>query len=213
VGVGKFTELMARAAEAREDFATGTIQNLYLFVATVGHVYVLLFAVRRKSDPPSGSPNIRKAAPSLNPDILSEVSHFIEYLNPITLPVANVYEIVVPKGYAVHDLHKRTTSTRIRLLFGALMPPLSEEFPVPVEDSDAAVAISVGYVNISICRIDSDIGRHIELRVARVHGPSFESTVRAIDNASLPDLHHQPSVVTVFLNDSVAVAGGQKLFS
>ena len=61
--------------------------------------------------------------------MLSTVSHFIEYLNPITLPVANVYEIVVPKGYAVHDLHERTTSTRIRLLFGALMPPLSEISP------------------------------------------------------------------------------------
>src|SRR5271165_3430462 len=166
------------------------IQNLHLFVATIGHVHVLLFAVRRKCDPPSGPPNIGKAPPSLNPDILSEVSHFIEYLNPITLPVANVYKIVVPKGYAVHDLHKRTTSTRIRLLFGALMAPLPEEFPVPVENSDTAVAISVGYVNIPICRIDSDIGRHIELGVAQVHGPSFESTVRAIDNASLPDLHH-----------------------
>jgi hypothetical protein len=35
--------------------------------------------------------------------------------------------------------------------------------------------------------------------------------VRAIDNASLSDLHHQPPVVTVFLNDSVAVAGGPEI--
>jgi hypothetical protein len=41
--------------------------------------------------------------------ILPEVSRFIEYLNPITLPVAYVYEAVVPKGYAVHHLHERTT--------------------------------------------------------------------------------------------------------
>jgi hypothetical protein len=39
----------------------------------------------------------------------------------------------------------------------------------------------------------------------------FESTVGAIDNASLPDLHHQPSVVAVFLNDSVAVTGGPEV--
>jgi len=89
-----------------------------------------------------------------------------EYLNPITLPVANVYEIIVPKGYGVHNLHKRTTDTRIRLLFSALMSPLPQEFSVPVENSDPAVAVSVGYVNISICRIDGNIGRLIELRMA-----------------------------------------------
>src|SRR5271163_658186 len=94
VGVRKLAQLMARATEAREDFATGTIENLHLLVATIGHVHVFLFAVRRKIDPPSGSPRIRKAAPSLDPDVLSKVPLFIEYLKAITLPVANVYEAV-----------------------------------------------------------------------------------------------------------------------
>ena len=40
---------------------------------------------------------------------------------------------------------------------------------------------------------------------------SSESAVRGIDNAALPDLHHQLSVVAVFLNDSVAVAGGPEI--
>jgi hypothetical protein len=126
VGVGKLADLMARATEAREDFATGTIENLHLLVATIGHVDVFLFSVRRKFDPPSGSPRIWKAALSLDPDILSKVPLFIEYLNAITLPVANVYEAVVAKGYAVHHLHKRTANTRVGLLFGALMPPLPQ---------------------------------------------------------------------------------------
>jgi len=86
---------MTRATEAGEDFATGPIENLHLFVAAIGHVHVLPFAVRRKSDPPSGSPSIGEAAPSLDPDILSKVSRSIEYLNPIALPIANVHEAVV----------------------------------------------------------------------------------------------------------------------
>src|SRR5580704_6913254 len=202
---------MARAAEARENFATLTIENLHLFVATIGHIHVSLFAVRRKCDPPSGPPIIGKAASSFNPDIFFEVSQFIEYLDSITLPVANVYEFVVPKSYAVHDLHKRTTNTRIRVLFCALMPPLPEEFSIPVDNCDTTVAISVGNEDIAIFRIDGDIGRHIELRVAGVHGPSSESAVRGIHNAPLADLHHQLSVVAVFLKDSVAVAGSPEI--
>jgi hypothetical protein len=88
--VWAWAELMARATEACEDFAAGVIENLHLFVAPIGHVHVLLFAVRRKSDPPRRAPHIGKALSSRNPDILSEMSHFVEYLNPITLPVANV---------------------------------------------------------------------------------------------------------------------------
>jgi hypothetical protein len=187
------------------------IENLHLFVATIGYVHVLLCAIRRKSDPPSGPPIIGEAASSFNPDIFFEVPHFVKYLDSIALPVANVQEFVVPKSYTVHDPHKRATNTRIRLLFCALMPPLPEEFSVPAEDSNTTVAISVGYVNIPIFRIDGDIGRHIELRVAGVHGPSSESAVRGVDNAPLPDLHQQLSVVAVFLDDSVAVSSGPEI--
>ena len=100
------------------------IENLHLLVAAIGHVHVPLFAVRRESDPPRGSPVIGKAASSFNPDIFFEVAQFIEYLDSITLPIANVNEVVVPKSYAVHDLHKRTANTRIRFLLCALMSPL-----------------------------------------------------------------------------------------
>jgi hypothetical protein len=111
----------------------------------------------------------------------------------------------------VHHLHKRTTGTRVRLLFGALVPPLPQEIPVPIKNSDAAVAVSIGYVNISILWIDGDIGGPIKLHVARVHSPSFERTIGAIDNPSLSDLHHQCTVMTVFLNDSVAVPGSPEV--
>jgi hypothetical protein len=166
VGVCKFADLMARPTEAGKNLAASTIENLHLFVATIGNVHVPLFAVRRKSDPPSRPPIIGKAASSFNPDIFFEASHFIEYLDSIALPVANVDEFVVPKSYTVHYPHKRTTNTRIGILFSALMPPLPEECSFPVENSDPTVAVSIGYVNISICRIDGDIGRPIELRVA-----------------------------------------------
>jgi len=124
VGVGKLPDLMARATEAREDFATGTIENLHMLVATIGHVDVFLFSVRRKFDPPSGSPRIWKAALSLDPDILSKLSRSIEYVNPIALPIANLHEAVVAKSYAVHHPHESAANTRIRLLFCALMSPL-----------------------------------------------------------------------------------------
>jgi hypothetical protein len=139
------------------------------------------------------------------------VSRFIEYLNPIALPIANVHEAIVGKSYAVHHPHESAANTRTRLLFCALMSPLPQKFSFPVENSDATVAVSIRYIDISICRIDGDIGRHIELRLARVHGASFESTVRGIENASLPDLHEQSSLVTVFLNDAVAVASGPEI--
>src|SRR5580704_11343527 len=91
------------------------------------------------------------------------------------------------------------------------MPPLPEEFPFAVENCDTTVAISVGYEDIAVFRIDGDIGRHIELRVAGVHGPSSESAVRGIHDAPFADLHHQLAVVAVFLNDSVAVASSPEI--
>jgi len=73
VGVGKFADLMAGATEARENFATNTIENLNLFVAAIGDVDVLFLAVRRKSNPPNGPPMIGEVAPSLDPDIFLKV--------------------------------------------------------------------------------------------------------------------------------------------
>jgi hypothetical protein len=73
VRVGKFAELMARATEACQDLATGSIENFHLFVAAIGHEHVPLFTARRKSDPPDGSPFIGKNVPSFDPDIPLEV--------------------------------------------------------------------------------------------------------------------------------------------
>jgi len=130
VGVGKFADLMARAPKLERNFATLTIENLHLFVATIGHIHVSLFAVRRKSDPPSGPPIIGKAASLFNPDTFFELSQFIEYLDRSPAGRKRIRSSSFPKSYAVHDLHERTTNTRVRFLFCALMPPLPEEFSI-----------------------------------------------------------------------------------
>ena len=86
------------------------------------------------------------------------------------------------------------------------MPPLTKEFSGSIENSYAAIAVTVRYVDVAIDGIDRYVGWHVKLRVARIQCPTLESAVGSIDNASFPDLHQQFSVVTVFLDDSIAIA-------
>src|ERR1035438_1106775 len=78
VAMGKFTDLVTRTPEARENLSAGMVENLYLLVAPVGHVNVFLLPVGRKADPPRGPPSIGKAVSSLDPDVIFEVSHLIQ---------------------------------------------------------------------------------------------------------------------------------------
>jgi hypothetical protein len=55
------------------------------------------------------------------------------------------------------------------------------------------------------------VGWHVKLRVTRIQCAAFESALGSIDNVSLADLHEQLSVVTVFLDDSIAIAGCPKI--
>src|SRR6202021_1119816 len=187
------------------------VENLDLLVAAVIHVHIFLFPVWRKPDPPSGAPIIWKAVSSLDPNVVFELSHFIEDLDPVALSVTDIDQAVVADDHTMHHLHKRATHTRIGLFFCPLVSPLTKKFSGTVENSYAAIAVTIRYVHITIYGVYRYVGRHVKLRVARIQRPALESAVGCIDNASLADLHEQFSVVTVFLNDSIAIAGGPEI--
>jgi hypothetical protein len=66
------------------------VENLHLLVASVVHVHVFLLTVGRKADPPTGAPIIGKAVSTLDPNVVFEVAHLIEDLDPVALPVTDV---------------------------------------------------------------------------------------------------------------------------
>src|SRR5271169_855077 len=90
VAMGKFTDLVTRTPEARKNFSAGMVENLDLLVAPVVHVHVPLLPVGRKADPPLGAPSVGEAVSSLDPDVSLEVSHLIEDLDPVALPVTDI---------------------------------------------------------------------------------------------------------------------------
>src|SRR5208283_3211722 len=165
------------------------VENLDLLVTAVVYVHVFLFPVGRKADPPRGAPIIWKAAFSLEPNVVFEVSHFIEDLDPVALSVTDIDQAVVADDHTMHNLHERATHTRIGLFFCALMPPLTKEFPGSIENCYAAITITVSHIDVPIGGVDRDVGRHVKLRVTRIQCPALESAIGSIDNASVPDLH------------------------
>src|ERR1022692_4191528 len=187
------------------------VENLDLLIASVVHVYVFLLPVGRKANPPSSAPIVRETVSSLDPDIILEVSHLIEHLDPVGLPVTDIDQAVVADDHTMHDLHECTTDTGIGLFFCPLVPPLTKEFPGSIENNYPAIAVTVSYVDVAVSGINRYVGRHVELRVTRVQCPTLESAVGSIDNASFPDLHQQFSIVTVFLDDSIAIACSPKI--
>jgi hypothetical protein len=111
----------------------------------------------------------------------------------------------------VHDLHERTTHPRIGLFFCPLVPPLAKEFPRSIKNNYAAIAVTASYVDVAIDGIHRYVGWHVKLRVARIQCPALESAIGRIDDTSFADLHQQLSVVTVFLDNSIAIAGRPKI--
>jgi hypothetical protein len=189
VAMGKRTDLVTRTPEARENFSAGMVENLDLFVAAVVYVHVFLFPVGRKADPPCSAPIIWKAAVSLDPNVVLEISHLIEDLDPVALPVTDIDQAVIADDHTMHNLHERATHTRFGLFFCPLVPPLTKEFPGSIENSYAIIAVTVSHVDVAIAGIYRYVGRHVELRVTRIQCPALESAVGSIDNASLADLH------------------------
>src|SRR5271168_5621656 len=164
------------------------IEYLDLLIASVVHVHIFLLPVGRKADPPRGAPIIGKAASSLYPEIVFEVSHLVEDLDPVALAVTDIDQAVVADDHTMHNLHECTTHTSIGLFFCTLMPPLTQEFSRSIENSYPAIAITVSYVYVAIRGVYRYVGRHIKLRVTRIQCPALESAIGSIDNAFVPDL-------------------------
>src|ERR1700688_1195170 len=141
------------------------VENLDLLVAAVVYVHVFLFPVGRKADPLCGAPIVGKAVFSLDPNIAFEVSHFIEDLDPVALSVTDIDKPVVADDHAMHNLHERATHTRIGLFFCPLMPPLTKEFSGSIENSYAAITITVSHIDVAVGGVDRYVGRHVKLRV------------------------------------------------
>jgi len=165
------------------------VENFDLLIASIIHVHKFLLPVGRKADPPSSTPIVRKAVSSLDPNVVLEVSHLIEDLDPVALPVTDVDQTVVADDHTMHDPHERTTDSRVGFLFCPLVPPLKKELPVPIEDDYPAIAVTVSYVDVAVDGIYRYIGRHVELRVTRIQRATRESAIGSIDDASFPDLH------------------------
>src|SRR5271167_396943 len=165
------------------------VENLDLLVAAVVYIHVLLFPVGRKADPPCGAPIIWKAVFSLEPNVVFEVSHFTEDLDPVALPVTDVDQFVVADDHTMYNLHERATHTSIGLFFCPLTPPLTKEFSGSIENSYAAITITVSHIDVAIGGVNRYVGRHVKLRVTRIQCPALESAIGSIDNASIPDLH------------------------
>src|SRR5271168_2400696 len=165
------------------------IEYLDLLIASVVHVHIFLLPVGRKADPPRGAPIIGKAASSLYPEIVFEVSHLVEDLDPVALAVTDIDQAVVADDHTMHNLHECTTHTCVCFFFCPLVPPLTKEFSRSIENNYAAVAIAVGDVDVSVGGVYRDIGRHVKLRVTRIQCPALKGAIGSIDYASVPDLH------------------------
>ena len=88
--MGKFTDLVTRTPEACDYFSASVVENFDLLIATVVDVHVFLLTVGRKADSPSSAPIIGKAVSSLDPNVVFEVAHLIEDLDPVALAVTDV---------------------------------------------------------------------------------------------------------------------------
>src|SRR5580692_11829346 len=204
----KFTCLMTWTAKTREHLASRMIKDLDLLIAPVSHIHEFLFPVRRKAYPPGGAPIVREASiASSNPNVALEISHLVEHLNAVALPVAYIHETVVTNIYTVNHLHERAAHPCVGFSLRPLVAPLAQEFSIAIKHRYAAVTIAIGDINVSIRGIDGDARGHEELRMTRIQSSTLEGRVGGIDNTSFPDLQLKFSVVAVLLYDPVTIAG------
>src|SRR4051794_11278743 len=93
VTVRKVAELMAGAAEARDDLAARMIEDVHLFVAAVHHVQVLLLRIAREFGPPRGAAAVGQGRRAVAyPYVPLEIAELVEDLNAIALAVAYIDE-------------------------------------------------------------------------------------------------------------------------
>src|SRR5213594_3640395 len=125
VTVRKITELMAGTAEGGQDLSGSMVERVNLLVAAVHHVHEFLFLVWRETNPPCGAAWVRHGLGSRpDPDVSLELSHLVEHLDAITLPVAHVYQAGVAHGDAMDDLRKHSGIATFGFLLCRLTSPL-----------------------------------------------------------------------------------------
>jgi hypothetical protein len=86
------------------------VENFDLLIASVVHVYLFLLPVGRKTDPPGGAPIVQETLSSLDPNVILEISHLIEDLDPVGLPITDINQALVADDHTMHNLHESTTS-------------------------------------------------------------------------------------------------------
>jgi hypothetical protein len=136
VTMRKFARLVAWTAKTREHLTSGVIEDLDLLITSISHIHEFLLPVRRKAYPPGRAPTIRQgSSPPLDPNILLEVSHFVEHLNAVTLPVTDVHETIIANCYTMNNLHERPSHSRVGFSLRPPVAPLAQKlFRLPWSD-------------------------------------------------------------------------------
>src|ERR1051326_221532 len=126
VAVREVTQLMPGTSEGRQDLSCGVVQGVNLLVAAVHHVHEFLFLVFGEFHPPGRAARIRHSLSSRSdPNVPLELSHFVEHLYSIALPVANVYQSRITHCDAMDDLRKCSGFTSFGFILCCLVSPLS----------------------------------------------------------------------------------------
>ena len=115
------------------------------------------------------------------------VTHFVEDLNPITVPVTYVDQTIISYNHAMHYVYKDPTHSRVYLRRRSLAPPLAEELAFFVKDRDTFIAVTIGNVKVAIRGIDRDVRWAGETRMTGVQWLRVRafSSVRAVDGIEL----------------------------
>ena len=141
-----------------------------------------------------------------------EVAHLVENLDAIAQAVAYVDQAVVPDNHAVHGAQKYTANPCVRLCLRGLTPPLAEVVAFAIEDHDALVPVTIGNVHVAVARIDRDLRRFEQRRVARIQALAGGGAVGAVHDSLGPYLQqHFAAIVRILLNNSVVVARSPKV--
>jgi hypothetical protein len=106
--------------------------------------------------------------PRIDHVIPFEVAHFVEYLDPVALFVANVHQAIVIEYHAMDNLEEGSADTGLGFSRRSLAAPLPDKMAGLIEHGNAAVAITVGNIDIAVGRIDRDTRRPEKACVTRI---------------------------------------------
>src|SRR5579864_4355056 len=205
--MNEIAELVPGTAEAPENLTARVIENMNGFVAAIHDKHISLLRIAGKSHPPRSAARIRKIGRAgSDPNVALKLSHFVEHLDSIALPVAYINQPVISDRDAVNDSRKHAFRPSSRLFGCGLAAPLAQEFSGLIEYRDAPIAIPVRDVDIPVARVDGNSGGIEEMLRAGVLQFALAGSIRGVENSTRPNLVQQLAVVSVFLNNTVVVA-------